>query len=189
MTETLLLVFALLSQPFHEADLTRHLVPYDYKLRHYGGYELDKKQFQDNVLVPTLKKLNLHSEHSVRLLTMIIAHESMKGHYIVQTVGPAKGIYQMEPATHDDIIKWLKAKKPELYKQIIAMGDNEPSAMKMVTDLDYATAMARAFFLRFPEALPTGSDSQLASYAKKFWNTYKGKATPSDYLKAYQSWK
>lgn len=189
MTDTLLLIFALLSQPYQEADLTRHLVPYDYKLRHYGGYELDKKQFQDNVLVPTLKELGLHSDEAVRLLSMILAHESMKGHYIVQTVGPAKGVYQMEPATHDDIIKWLKAKKPELYLKIAAMGDKEPSAMKMVTDLDYATAMARAFLLRFPEALPNGSDAQLATYAKKRWNTYAGKATDSDYLKAYQSWR
>lgn len=148
-----------------------------------------KSQFQSYVLKPTLSELGLYSTHAERLLTMIVAHESVKGHYIVQTTGQAKGIYQMEDATHDDIIRWLRAKKPELYQQIVGMGDNKPSAMKMVTDLDYATAMARAFFLRFPEPLPTGSDEELAAYAKKRWNTHLGKATADDYLKAYKSWK
>ncbi|WP_229707688.1 hypothetical protein [Sphingobacterium alkalisoli] len=152
--------------------------------------EMNKKQFIKFVIEPTLKKLGLYSESATNLLVMIAAHESMKGHYIVQTTGQAKGLFQMEDATHDYLLAWVKSNKPELYKLVVAMGDNEPSAMKMVTDLDYATAMARVFFLRFPEALPSGSDTDaMAAYAKLRWNTKLGKATPADYKNAYLSWK
>lgn len=156
---------------------------------HEGGKELNRSQFQKFILRPTLEKLGLYSPQAERLLTMIVAHESLKGHYIVQTTGQAKGVYQMENPTHDDVLRWVYNNRIELYKQIAEMGDNQPSPVKMITDLDYATAMARAFFLRFPEPLPTGSDMELAQYAKKRWNTHLGKATPEDYLKAYQSWK
>lgn len=150
---------------------------------------MNLKQYQRYIIRPSLEKIGLQSDEAERLLTMIVAHESGKGYYIMQTTGQAKGIYQMEDATHDHVLNWLHKNKPELYQQIVAMGDGQPSAMKMVTDLDYATAMARAYFLLFPEALPTGSDEELAEYAKKRWNTSAGKATPQDYLKAYQSWK
>ena len=159
---------------------------------------MNRSQFQRYVLRPSLEKIGLYSPQAERLLTMIVAHESLRGHYIVQTTGQAKGLYQMENATHDDVLRWVHKNRPELYRQIVEMGDGQPSAVKMITDLDYATAMARAFFLRFPEALPTGNDSkasptphdeELAAYAKKRWNTHLGKATPDDYLKAYRSWK
>lgn len=150
---------------------------------------MNRKQFQKYVLRPSLEKIGLYSEEAERLLTMIVAHESLKGHYIVQTTGQAKGVYQMENATHDDVLRWVHNNRPQLYKVIVEMGDGQPSPVKMITDMDYATAMSRAFFLRFPEALPTGNDEELAAYAKKRWNTSAGKATPTDYLKAYQSWK
>lgn len=150
---------------------------------------MNRKQYQRYVLRPALEKIGMYSEEAERLLTMIVAHESLKGHYIVQTTGQAKGIYQMENATHDHVLRWIHNNKPELYREIVEMGDGQPSPVKMITDMDYATAMARAYFLLFPEALPTGSDEELAAYAKKRWNTSAGKATADDYLKAYQSWK
>lgn len=179
----LLLLLALINPPQLEVGSSVHIETKEVK-------ELNKSQFIKYVIDPTLKKLGLHSTAASNLLVMIAAHESMKGHYIVQTTGQAKGLFQMEDATHDYLISWLKKNKPDLYVKVAALGDNEPSAMKMVTDLDYATAMARVFFLRFPEALPPGNDvDALAAYAKKRWNTNLGKATPADYKSAYLSWK
>lgn len=148
---------------------------------------MDKKQLITRVIEPTLKQLGLYSQDAVNLLVMIAAHESVKGTYIAQLVGPARGIYQMEGDTHDHILDWLKAKKPELYKQILSLVVDS-KADTMMYDLRYATAMARVFFLRFPEAIPTGTDA-MAAYAKKRWNTSAGKATPEDYKQAYLSWK
>jgi len=178
---------------FHhiENNLAQHIeykVTYSLINEHSGGVELDKKQFVKYVVDPTLKKIGLYTPDASSLLVMIAAHESQKGHYIVQTTGQAKGVYQMEDATHDDIILWMKVKKPEMYHKITALVAGEPTAMHMVTNLEYSTAMARAFFLRFPETIPSGTEEQ-SWYAKRRWNTYLGKATPADYLSAYNTWK
>lgn len=179
----LMLLFALINPPQLEIDLSVHLETKEVE-------KVNKTQFVRYVIEPTLKKIGLYNESATNLLVMIAAHESMKGHYIVQTTGQAKGLFQMEDATHDYLLAWLKKNKPELYVKVVALADNEPTAMKMVTDLDYATAMARVFFLRFPEALPFGSDvDAMAAYAKRRWNTSLGKATPADYKQAYLSWK
>lgn len=151
---------------------------------------MNKSQFTKYVLEPTLHSMGLYSEEAVRLLLMIMAHESRCGYYLHQTVGPALGVYQMEPATYNDIIKFLK-RKPALYDEVgewsSAKSFDEPE--EMAGNLYYATAMARAFFLRFPEPIPSGSDEELAKYAKKRWNTSAGKATWQDYLEAYRKWK
>ena len=151
---------------------------------------MHKQQFRTLVIEPVLKEMGMYSEEAVRLLLMIMAHESRQGYYIKQTVGPAVGVYQMEPATHDDIRQFLMRKllidKVDYYRM---RGAYLTAAQEMAGNMYYATAMARAFFLRFPEALPKGSDAELAAYAKKRWNTSAGKATADDYLKAYQAWK
>ncbi len=150
---------------------------------------MNKKQLKERVIVPTLKQLGLYSEDVVELLLMIAAHESVKGEYIAQIVGPARGIYQMEGNTHNDILVWLKLNKPALYKLLTGLVASTTGDM-MMYDLRYATAMARVFFLRFPEPLPSGSDvDAMAAYAKRRWNTSAGKATPADYKSAYLSWK
>lgn len=186
-----LLLAILCCFPLIENNLAQHIeykVTYSLINEHSGGVELEKKQFVKYVVDPTLKKIGLYTPDASSLLVMIAAHESQKGHYIVQTTGQAKGVFQMEDATHDYVLAWLKNNRREVYDAVVKMADDEPSAMKMVTDLDYATAMARAFFLRFPEPIPSGASAQ-AEYAKKRWNTYMGKATPADYLSAYNTWK
>lgn len=152
---------------------------------------MNKQQFVKYVIEPVLRSMGLYSEEAVRLLLMIMAHESRKGYYIKQTVGPACGVYQMEPATHDDILKFLYRNGRHLIVQKFLMNSPHTAseAEEMIGNLYYATAMARAFFLRFPEPLPKGSDEALAKYAKQRWNTSAGKATWQDYLQAYQEWK
>lgn len=152
---------------------------------------MNKQQFTKYVIEPVLRSMGLYSEEAVRLLLMIMAHESRKGYYIKQTVGPAVGVYQMEPATHDDIYRFLSMRgKEHLVSNFeVYQASFSDGASEMAGNMYYATAMARAFFLRFPESLPKGSDEELAKYAKRRWNTSAGKATWQDYLKAYQEWK
>ena len=120
-----------------------------------------------------------YSEHAVELLLMTAAHESHLGTYIRQTEGPALGIYQMEPATEADTHEnWIKHRK-ELadYMKMFARGSLE-------WDLKYSTIMARIYYYRQPEPLPTDTRG-LAEYAKQHWNTDLGKATVEDYLEDY----
>jgi len=156
---------------------------------------LDLTQFAHYVVTPTLKWLDPHVRYSLaaeRLLLGTAWHESNGLRYLDQVdpgpddPGPAVGVYQMEPATHRDIwrnyleyhdsltakIKLLRAPYPD------------PSA-QLRTNLAYATAMARLQYYRHPAPLPELDDLDgLAAYAKRYFNTRKGKATVADYRKA-----
>lgn len=143
-----------------------------------------------NLIQVTLKSFDRripYSEEAVELLMMTAAHESRLGQYIHQIEGPAMGIFQMEPSTFEDIQEnYLHFKgllRQETHKYFVDGWD--PSEISW--NLKAAIIMARLHYYRVKEALPDISEGQeeLAAYAKIHWNTTAGKATPEDYLKAY----
>jgi len=63
-------------------------------------------QLRGDIVYPTLHYIGLWSDAAETLILGTIAQESRCGEYVKQVGGgPALGICQMEPATHDDI--WL----------------------------------------------------------------------------------
>lgn len=112
------------------------------------------------------------------------AAESECGRWLHQVGGPALGIYQMEPATHDDIwANWLRY-KPGLAADVKRYGGQ---AGQLPGNLYYATAMARIHYLRRPEALPSAMDEWgLAEYYKKYYNTHLGKSTVEGAIEKYR---
>jgi hypothetical protein len=149
---------------------------------------INAKQFRNIIVRSSLEMLGHWSQEAENLLVMIMSWESKGGTYLEQVNGPAQGIYMMEPATHDDIYENFISKNEKLSNRLDALFDcNEVShwhANMMAINMIYATAMARIFFLRVKEPIPLGLH-ELAAYAKKYWNTEKGKATPDDYYQAY----
>lgn len=143
-------------------------------------------QLIDSVIKPILEDMDAYSKEAEDLLVMIAAHESRNGYYLHQVNGPAMGLYQMEPRTHDDIIDFLERDRAELLSKLLNWTPRINPDL-MAGNMYYATFMARAFFLRFPEGIP--SEPILAArYLKKMWNTEKGKATFFDYLEAFNVW-
>ena len=144
-------------------------------------------QLRSYVIKPALLPLDLWAPEAEDLLVMICAHESVGGTYLAQTDGPALGIYQMEPATHNSIWSDDLRSRRDSYrilasKLLLSCNFNQqPPSEEMVTNLKYATIMARIFFLRFIEPIPN-SVSGMGMYAKKFWNTSQGKATAQNYV-------
>lgn len=147
---------------------------------------MNRSQLITHVIFPTLQDMKFHSQEAVDLLVMICAHESLKGEYIHQVKGPAVGIYCMEPATHSDVLKYIEERRPALYMMLDRYTGIAHHSL-MAGNLYYATFMARCFFLRIPEAIPTDY-KEMAEYAKKYWNTEAGKAIPHDYLHAFNTW-
>jgi hypothetical protein len=158
---------------------------------------IDFNQFKEHVVVPTLKYLDSeipYSEEAVDLLMLTCAHESRGGKYLRQkgmtgTEG-AFGVYQMEMATHKDI--WENFINFRRGWTGFIMEQNEDYT-RLISDLAYATAMARVHYWRVPEALPSKDDtrymSKLGDYAKKYYNTHLGKATSSKYIMDYFEWR
>lgn len=124
--------------------------------------------------------------HAVELLLMTAAHESDLGRFLKQNPGPARGAWQMEPATLDDHIKWMKAKRPEMYARTEEL---RPPALAprdaVMLCLPYACVMARIHYFRRPDPIPETLQG-MAILAKKVFNTELGKATPEKYLAAYR---
>jgi len=64
---------------------------------------MNKEQLVNLVIIPTLKEIPKGlSAESVLAITMIIAHESLRGNFLKQMgSGPGLGLGNIEPITHD----------------------------------------------------------------------------------------
>lgn len=122
-----------------------------------------------------------NSEAAVRLLLMIAAHESGGFTYCKQKGGPALGLFQMEPPTFAHVMDYLK--RSERFPAVRPL-----PVERLVIDAEYAAAVARVYLYSFPEPLPDADDlAGLAAYAKKYWNTNAGRATPEKYLRDFKT--
>ena len=104
--------------------------------------------------------------------------------------GPARGIFQMEPATHDDIWNNYLIYRDDLANVIITLADDETTSERLEMDDTYACAMARIHYLRVKEPLPVFHDVEaLAKYWKKYYNTELGKGKSSHAVEKYNEYR
>ncbi len=141
-------------------------------------------QLRELIIKPTLIELDMYSQEAEDLVAGTIAQESHMGEYIQQLGGgPALGICQMEPATHDDIwVNWLHYRSEIAHKLYSICPD--PTAETMVFNLKYAVAMCRIHYYRQPGAIPASVHGQ-AAYWKAHYNTQEGKGSEADYVLNY----
>lgn len=152
---------------------------------------IEPGQLRAHVIRPVLEDIGHYSPAAEELLILTAAAETSGGRYLRQLYGgPAVGIYQMEPATHDDIWAHWLAPRPGLAAKVRGwrLAPGLPgAAAEMAGNLYYATAMARIHYLRVPEPLPVAGDAAgLAAYWKAHWNTELGAGTAAGALAAYR---
>ena len=87
---------------------------------------LDVVQLRREVLRPTLRYLELWSPAAENLVIGTAAHESGGCRYLTQIGGPALGLYQIEPATHDDLWTNFLAYRVELRAKTAALASVWP---------------------------------------------------------------
>jgi hypothetical protein len=148
--------------------------------------------FLATVIRPTLIQIGLHSKSAEELLLGTAIQESDLTHRRQIGGGPGRGLFQMEPATHDDIWKnYLKYRKKLAEKVGILIVPYKDELTALEFSDRYAAAMARVHYLRAPEALPSsGNVAAMAKYWKKYYNTPCGAGTEAQYIvkwKAYVS--
>jgi hypothetical protein len=150
----------------------------------------DPQQFR-GLVIDVLKELGLeipYSDVAVELLMLTAAHESLMGTYLRQVKGPARGVFQMEPATEQDIYDNYLAFKPNLAHLVLGFRMQQTDIPDLESNLAYQIAMARVHYYRVPEPLPKSSDPvKLAEYWKKYYNTHKGKGKVEDAVKHYKA--
>jgi hypothetical protein len=142
---------------------------------------IDPKQLR-SLVKRTLKRIpHGYSESSEVAVLMLSAHESRLGKYLKQTQGPALGMGQIEPITHDDT--WKHGDTCAANAKILRI---DRDVERLEYDLVYQIFMIRQRLFMKPEALPPSNDPwAIAEYLKKHWNTTRGKAEADDYYKAY----
>lgn len=144
---------------------------------------IDPIHLRTYVIRPVLKDLGLWSERAEQLLLGTACQESQCGRWLRQIgEGPAVGIYQMEPATHNDLwnnfLDHRESIARKVHMHVVGLG---PTAEQMAGNLYYATAMCRVHYLRVPQPIPATLSEQ-AEYWKRFYNTELGKGRVEDYI-------
>lgn len=124
----------------------------------------------------------LHSDHCVELLAMICAHESLGGKHRKQIGGPALGLFQIEPVTHNSV--WDNSDSIRARAKRYGIAED---VSKLETDDRYSIWVARHYLAQDPNPLPKTPEA-MAAYCKSYWNR-TGKATPEKYLNDWQAWK
>ncbi len=149
---------------------------------------LNSAQLRVLIIKPVLLDLSLYSEDAIELLIFTCANESDGGSYLKQVDGPALGIYQMEPATYNDIWQNFIYKRMDLKLKLIHHFNaaTMPPEDRLVYDLAFATAMSRIFYLRIDEPIPKSNDTTaIYNYYKKYYNTAAGAANYQQAVEKY----
>lgn len=149
------------------------------------------KQYLNSILIPTLSALSMDNDSMRMLLAGTCAHESLGGTYIYQLNGPALGIMQIEPATHNSMWQVYLPNQPILTSRLMSLChfSRAPQAEAMISNLLYSTAMAAILYKWRIEQARESFPVDLVSAAecwKKHYNTYLGKGKVEDFIRHYE---
>lgn len=150
---------------------------------------IDPKHFRFYVVRPTLLSLSAAFEGAIpyspaaeNLLVGTALVESKLTWLRQRGAGPARGVFQVEPTTHDDIWENYLAFRPELASRVRSLasqrwpvpGHGDRHA-ELETNMAYACAIARVRYRRSPLAMPEKDDALgLARLHKAAYNTRLG---------------
>ena len=153
---------------------------------------IDALQLRHEIIRPVLKHLDSVIPYSMaaeNLLMGTCAQESRMGQFLVQLDnGPAKGIFQMEPATHNDIWDNFLKYRESMFMLVdglrpVVIPEN---TTELTGNFNYAAAMCRVHYYRVPMPLPPAENiHQMANYWKLFYNTPEGKGTEAEFIHNY----
>lgn len=163
---------------------------------------IEAEHLRRQIIRPVLEYLHPEIPYSLaaeNLLMGTAAQESQLGRYLVQLgSGPARGIFQMEDATHDDINdendlydNFLRFRqhidaKVDALRLPARLPFDDQDAPNLIGNLYYAAAMCRVHYYRAPGALPAAGDiPALAAYWKKIYNTHLGAGTETEFIENY----
>ncbi len=154
---------------------------------------MNAAQLREHIVAPALHLIDAWSLAAENLVMGTAAQESHLQYVKQLGDGPALGLFQMEPATHDDIWDNYLAHRDELRLSVQNAIDLAtrltPHATRLMWDLRYAAIMCRVHYRRVPDSLPDADDIEaLARYWKDHYNTAQGAGTVDEYVSNYARW-
>lgn len=148
---------------------------------------LSATDLRDCVIRPALTAIDLYSPGAEALLLgTALAESGLQA--LKQVNGPALGLFQMEPATHDDIHDNFLAFRAPLRERVLSLLAAQPGRhSQLASNLMYAAAMCRLQYRRARPPLPQPDDPDaMAAYWKAHYNTPQGAGAPSRFAALYR---
>lgn len=145
-------------------------------------------QFRTEVVRPALKVIDAWSEAAENLVVGTAVQESRLTYLRQFNGGPARGVFQIEPATHDDVWANYIGFRPDLSAKVHSVLSSVPLLHdQLETNLMYAAIMCRVIYMRATEALPDAANlPALGGYWKRHYNTAGGAGTPDEWVRHYK---
>jgi hypothetical protein len=148
---------------------------------------LNIKHFRRDVVRPVLMYLEPEIPYSLAAENLLVAtamHESQLTHLKQLGDGPARGLFQMEPATeHDNWENFLRYNR-SLADKVKALSGIR--AFDLIANIPYQVAQARIKYWRSPESLPAATDIEgQAELWKLVYNSPLGKGTVAQFIEHY----
>lgn len=157
---------------------------------------LNVAQFRADVVAPVLSVLGqwnaaMNSAAAANLLVGTALQESSLTDLKQVGGGPALGVMQIEPASHNDVwTNYLDFRNDlaGVVKGLSAGGSSGANAANQLPwNLGYSVAIARVIYWRVPDALPDADDIQgLGQFWKDHYNTPGGAGTAAQWVANYQ---
>lgn len=143
--------------------------------------------FRAEIIDPVLKLLDLHSAAASNLMLGTALVESGLVHRRQKGGGPARGLFQIEPATFDDIYRRYLPRRTHLLARVNGLlRPNMTPAGQLYDNDRFGCAIARLKYWMCPLPLPASGDlPALAAYWVRHYNA-GGKGTVEKFLAAYK---
>lgn len=156
---------------------------------HWSRMPIDPSTARTQFVVPALHKLNLYSPQAEHLLMGTAAVESNFTNFVQFGGGPARGMFQMEPATYHDLVDRFLATDAALNATVLSLAGAHPASFLSLTeDHLFAAAMARIKYHSVGHPLP----DTLHDQSQHWWTYYNGRSPhglkPKDYIAAWNSY-
>ncbi len=146
------------------------------------------------IVRPALQHIDSEIPYTMQaedLLVGIACAESNCGEFVYQVVGPARGVFQMEPPTERDVWDNFLHFRPKLgyLIQELMLGQKNDDPQSLSWSPFYAAAMARVQIFRYPEMVPNPDYLSKDDYFlalgelwKLRYNTPLGKGTVNGFV-------
>lgn len=96
-------------------------------------------------------------------------------------LGPAYGLWQIEPWVFQDLKKTFLAYRPNIANKLLKLKANAPDeSTQLATNLCLGAAVCRLLYYRQPEPMPTTLEG-MDKFWKEKYNTIKGKGKIGDF--------
>ena len=147
------------------------------------------KGFRAAIIDPTLHLLDLWSPAASNLMLGTALVESGLEHRKQIGGGPARGYFQIEPATFHDVYgRHLKTRQSLLARVNSLLTPLMPPVDQLWNNDQLGCAIARIRYRYAKEPLPDAEDAKgLAEYHKKYYNTSAGKTDTGRSIKAFEA--